>query len=159
MDVRRIATALLLLGAICLLPLAASAQSDEAYIKYRQKVMGSLGQNMGGIGDILKEKLPLQENIPAHAAAISESAKAIAAAFKHKVTEGKTDALPGIWSDLKDFAAKADDASKEAAKLAEVARGGNMEAIGAQVKKLGGTCGACHKEYRKKKEDSYKSKM
>jgi cytochrome c556 len=47
---------------------------------------------------------------------------------------------------------------REAAELATVAQGGNMEAISAQVKKLSDACGNCHKPYRKPKEESYKNK-
>jgi cytochrome c556 len=156
----RIAIALTALGAFLLLPLhSASAQSDEAYIKYRQKVMGSLGQNMGAIGDIMKEGLPYKENIAHHAAAINEAAKSIAAAFKKEVTAGPTDAKGDIWKEYKEFGEKAEKLQAESAKLMKVSMSGDMSALGAQVKELGGACGGCHKEYRKPKEESYKNKM
>ena len=44
------------------------------------------------------------------------------------------------------------------AELAKISQSGNMEAISAQVKKLGDACGACHKPFRKPKEESYKNK-
>lgn len=155
----RIAIALTVLGAFFLLPLhSASAQSDDAYIKYRQKVMGALGQNMGAIGDIMKEGLPLKENIAHHAASIHEAAKNIAAAFQKKVTAGPTDAKPAIWDEMGEFKEKIDKLESESAKLTKVAMSGDMSAVGAQVKELGGACGGCHKEYRKPKEESYKNK-
>ena len=156
----RFCIALTVLGAIFLLPLSgAMAQSDEAYIKYRQKVMGSLGQNMGGIGDILKQGLPFKGNIAHHAAAINAAAQNIASAFEKKVTDGATDAKPKIWSDFAEFKEKAEKVQEESAKLAKVSMSGDMSAVGAQVKALGKACGGCHKEYRKPKEESYKNKM
>jgi cytochrome c556 len=56
------------------------------------------------------------------------------------------------------FTAAADAMGREAAELAKVAQNGNMEAISAQVKKLGEACSNCHKPYRKPKEESYKNK-
>ena len=48
---------------------------------------------------------------------------------------------------------------KAANQLSEtVANGGDGAAIGANVKALGRTCGGCHKEFRKPKEESYKAK-
>ena len=160
MSFTRLTIALTVLGAFCLLPFgSAFAQSDNAYIQYRQKVMQAQGANMGAIGEILKEKLPLAKNIADHAAQVSESAKLIPSAFKHKVTDGMTDAKAKLWDDWKEFEEKAGDLQKAAAHLASVAKGGDMAAIGDAVKGVGKTCGGCHKEYRKPKEESYKNKM
>jgi len=134
------------------------AQDDAAFIQYRQKVMTSNGANMGAIGDILKNKLPYQSNIQVHAQEIQRMSTLIPGAFKKDVAAGKTDAKPEIWKEWDKFAAAADALGREAAELATVAQGGNMEAIGAQVKKLSDTCGNCHKPYRKPKEESYKNK-
>ena len=159
MSSMRLTIALTVLGAFCLLPFASAfAQSDDAYIKYRQKVMQSQGANMGAIGDILKEKLPLAGNIAEHAASIHETALLIASAFKHQSAEGMTDAKPDVWKDSKGFEEKAEALKKASANLASVAKGGDMAAIGDAVKAMGKTCGDCHKDYRKPKEESYKNK-
>jgi cytochrome c556 len=134
----------------------AQAQSDEAFVLYRQKVMSGNGASMGAIGDILKNKLPYQNHIVTHAQDIQRISTLIAEAFKKEVTAGKTDAKPEIWKDWEKFAATAKELGEESGKLAEVARAGNMEAIEAQVKKLGDTCSSCHKPFRKPREESYK---
>ena len=136
----------------------AQAQEDEAFVQYRQKVMMSNGANNGAIGDILKNKLPYPDHILVHAQEIQRMSALIPAAFKKEVTAGKTDAKPEIWKEWDKFVAAADAMGREAAQLATVAQGGNMEEIGAQVKKLGETCGSCHKPYRKPREESYKSR-
>ena len=136
----------------------AQAQEDEAFIQYRQKVMTSISANNGAIGDILKNKLSYQNHILVHAQDIQRMSTLIPDAFKKEVATGKTDAKPEIWKEWDKFAEAADAMGREAAHLATVAQGGNMEAIGAQVKKLGDACGNCHKPYRKPKEESYKNK-
>jgi cytochrome c556 len=134
----------------------ALAQDDEAYIGYRQRVMQSQGASMGAIGDILKHKLPYNSHIAAHARDIQAMSTLIADAFKKEITAGKTDVKPEIWQEWEKFVAAAKDLERESAALAEVAQGGDMEAMAAQVKKVGGACGNCHKPYRKPKEESYK---
>ena len=134
------------------------AQDNEAFIQYRQKVMMSNGANMGAIGDILKYKLPFQSHITAHAEEIQRMSILIPDTFKKDVADGKTDAKPEIWKEWDKFTAAANDMGREAAELAKVAQSGNMEAISAQAKKLGDACGACHKPFRKPKEESYKNK-
>jgi cytochrome c556 len=150
---------LLPLFVICLaLPLTeAQAQSDEAFVQYRQKIMASQSASMGAINDILKNKLPYDGHIAAHARDIAASSALVGDAFKKQITEGKTDAKPEIWQEWDKFLAAAETLANESNKLAAVAQSGDMEAIGAQAKKVGGVCGDCHKPYRKPKEQSYKN--
>jgi cytochrome c556 len=145
------------LGLVFVLSTQAQAQSDEASILYRQKLMASNGAHNGAIGDILKNKLAYQSlHIVNHAKAINLNSALIEEAFKKEITAGKTDAKPDIWKDWGKYVAAAKAMGDESAKLAEVAQAGNMEAIGAQMKKLGETCSNCHKSFRKPKEESYK---
>ena len=82
----------------------------------------------------------------------------IASAFRKEITAGKTDAKPEIWQEWDKFQEAVKTLEQESGQLAEVAQGNDMEAIEAQVKKLAGACGNCHKPYRKPKEESYKNK-
>jgi cytochrome c556 len=137
---------------------AALAQDDEALTQYRQKVMTSQGTSMGAMNDILKNKLPFPNHISAHAQDIQRMTALIPEAFKKEITAGKTDAKAEIWKEWDKYIAASEALGQEAAKLAEVAQKNDMEAITAQVKKVGDACGTCHKPYRKPKEESYKSK-
>lgn len=148
----------LLVLACLTIPLAGvQAQNDEAFIEYRQKVMQSNGANMGAIGTILKNKLPQHGNIAHHAYQIQSASQLIASAFQKQITAGKTDAKPDIWQDWNKFAEAAKAMEAASGKLVTVAQSGDMEAIDAQVKALGKTCGDCHKPFRKPKEESYKN--
>lgn len=134
----------------------AQAQDDEHILGYRQKVMKSMGASMGAIGDILKHKLPFAGHIGVHAADISRMSAVIAESFEKEITEGRTDAKPDVWQDWDKFVAAAETLQEEGAKLADIASGGDMAAIGAQVKNLGKACGDCHKPFRKPKEERFK---
>ncbi len=148
----------LLLLLVCLgLPLTgAQAQSDEAYLVYRQKVMQSQSANVGAIVTILKNKLPYQDNIVMHAHEIQMASQLIASAFKKNITAGKTDAKPDIWQDWDKFDAAAQKLEEESGRLATVAQSGDMAAIVEQVKKLRKSCGGCHKPFRKPKKERFK---
>lgn len=137
---------------------SALAQQDADYVVYRQKVMQGIGANMGSIGQIFKKKLPLQGNVEQHALIISRAATLISSAFKKQVTSGKTDAKPEIWQDWSKFQQAAKALQEQSAKLARVAKSGNVKAIIGELKATGKRCGGCHKKFRKPKEESYKRK-
>jgi cytochrome c556 len=137
---------------------AAQAADDQVWIEYRQTVMSGIGAQMGGIGDILKNGLPLTPNIEYHALAISQSSHLIAPAFKQKVVAGATDAKPEIWSDPVKFQQAIDKMKSEADLLAAAVGEGNMDLVPGRVKALGKSCGGCHESFRKPNEESYKNK-
>jgi cytochrome c556 len=63
-------------------------------------------------------------------------------------TGGETHALPAIWTNKADFDAKAANFAAAADKLSDAAASGDKAAFEAQWKATGGTCGACHRDYR-----------
>lgn len=136
----------------------AQAATDQPSIEYRQLVMGSIGSNMGAIGGIMKNQLALPGAIANHARQMADAAKLIAPAFKQKVTAGKTDAQPEIWTDWAKFEAAAADYEKAATNLATAANGSDPTAVGLAVRALGESCGGCHDSFRKPKEESYKNR-
>ncbi len=148
----------LLLLSLCLaLPFAtAQAQSDEAFLQYRQKLMQTLGATMGSIGQILKNKLPFRGHIATHAHDLNQLSKLIPDAFKKEITAGRTDAKPDVWKDWNKFVAASEKLGQESAKLAEVTSSADMAAIEAQMKAVGASCGGCHKPFRKPKEERFK---
>ena len=144
----------LLAATLLALPIAnAQAQDDAAHLAYRQKVMQSIGANSGAIGDILKNKLPLQANIATHARALREASTLIESAFKKEIATGRTDAKAEIWKKWPKYVAAAKKMTDASSALVAAAEGGDAEAIGAAMKEVGGSCGNCHKPYRKAKEE------
>lgn len=60
----------------------------------------------------------------------------------------ETEALPVIWDEPEDFAAKVANLQMAVAELQAAAGSGDMDAIGAAVKTVGGACQSCHKKFR-----------
>jgi len=89
----------LILATIAAMAGTSLAQEDVAHVKYRQKVMKSIGAGMGAISDILKNGLPLTDNIGVHAQSLELAGSLIESAFKAPVSAGHTEALLAIWMD------------------------------------------------------------
>ncbi len=135
---------------------ALAQPKDQHYLTYRQKLMASIGADMGAIGVSLKANLPSKANIGVHAEAIYNASKLIEGAFKKEITEGKTDSKPDVWKDWDKFVAAAKRLTEESGKLSAVANAGDEAALGAQVKAMSKTCGGCHKLFRKLKKERFK---
>lgn len=133
---------------------AAGAGAGEADIKYRQAVMKAVGGHMGAISTILKSEGNTKHLKP-HAEAMAALSEIAGDIFPENSSEmeGPTGALGAIWDKPKEFAAVQKTFRVEAGKLAKLAGGGDMAAIGAQVAALGkNACKACHTDFRAKKK-------
>lgn len=130
---------------------------DQVQIGYRQKLMSTIGANMGAIGDILKHRLDRPGAVANHAGQMAEAAALIAPAFRKQVTEGATDAKPKIWKDWAKFEEAIAGYEAAARDLAQAASGDDPAAVGPAMRALGKSCGSCHKPFRKPKEESYKN--
>ncbi len=133
----------------------ALADNPAGVIAYRQKVMGAKSGHLGAIGQILKHGLSYTGHIEGHAKALVHLAGLLEEVFPEGTGKGKTDALPEIWSDRDGFLKAARKLKSEASNLVKVAGSGDRSAIGAQVKKVGKSCGGCHKNYRQPKKKRY----
>lgn len=60
----------------------------------------------------------------------------------------KTAAKPAIWAKSQEFRSAQDAFARQAAAFQRAARTGNIAAIRAESRKLGGTCKACHDTFR-----------
>ncbi len=87
------------------------------------------------------------QDVAANAQKIAEIATQVPALFELNEITGDSEALPAIWENWDDFQSKAAGLEQAALAVADAAaNGGDMEAAG---KALGGSCGACHKSYKK----------
>ncbi len=76
-------------------------------------------------------------------------AKQIPLAFpKGSDTGHNTKAKPEIWSDNAGFVKDADDLATAAEKLQTLIKANDLSGTAAQIKVVGGACGACHRTYR-----------
>ena len=111
---------------------------------------------MKGVGGAMKAiKAAVEGNTAADAVAPAEKIAAtmtkVPGLFPKGSDQGETDAKPEIWTDWAKFEEAAANAGAAAEKLAMVAKGGDAAATGEALKALGGTCGGCHKPFRKPK--------
>jgi cytochrome c556 len=67
-----------------------------------------------------------------------------------KGTSAKTRALPAIYSNRAKFDEIASKFQNDVHDLVSVSNGGDEAAVTAQLKKVAGSCGGCHKEFREK---------
>ncbi len=132
--------------------------ANEAYVGYRQKIMAAVGGHAGAIGAIVKSKLPEQDAIAALAEAVAKTADTVPAAFSHALHEGATDAKPEIWDNMDDFLTLNDAMRKASLALADAARKGDPAVVKKAMRDFSKSCGACHRSYRKPKEESYKQR-
>ncbi len=73
-----------------------------------------------------------------------KAAQQIPSAFETPATDPKSEALPEIWENWKDFSAKAAGMAETVASV-EV---DSLQGVQTAMKAIGQSCGACHKSYR-----------
>ena len=130
---------------------AFAVDEPENMIKYRQSVMKAIGGHTGAIAGVVKGEVSFVGHVAAHARGINEMSKLIPQLFPKgtdNATMKDTRALPAIWEDPSKFETAARNLETESAKLIEVAQGGDVATIGAQLENVGKACGACHKPFR-----------
>jgi cytochrome c556 len=145
--------AAVLLFAVCATVIANSAfaQKPEDAIKYRKGVYSVIGWNFGPMAAMAKGERPYDAVAFArHAEIVAFMSKLPLEGFVPGSDTGETKAKPEIWLDMDDFKAKLEKMQQEVAKLAEVAKGGDLNASKAQLGEAGKACKACHDKYRNK---------
>lgn len=129
----------------------AQAQKPEDQIKYRKAAFNLLSANFGPIVATAKGDRPFNAaDVQRFADRADFIAKLPWDYFGAGSDKGDTRALPAIWSDQAKFKAAADAMQGEVAKLAQVAKGGDLAQIRSQVGAVGKACTACHDDFRRK---------
>ncbi len=129
----------------------AAAQEEEGAIKHRKAIMRAVGGHMGAMGLIIKGEVRFVDDLKGHAHAMVELSKIVERVFPEGSDFGETRALESIWEKPKEFKQAITNFQTEAAKLAKIAGGTDGQAFIVQYKKLGKSCGGCHKKFREKK--------
>jgi len=131
---------------------AEDAEDVEAYVEYREKVMKNIGSQSGAIGDILKNKLPYNDHILVHAKGLQAASRLVMPAFKKKAMKEGGDAKAEIWQKWDKYVVAARKLEVASDKLVAAAEKGDMKAVGAAMREVGGSCGNCHKPFRMPKD-------
>jgi cytochrome c556 len=151
MKVRLVVSGLALVAAMASVAAVAQEKKATGVVAVRQNAMKANGGHTGAIRAILTEKPELIEQVVVHANAIAEVAPLIPAMFPEGSTQEPTWALPVIWERKDEFDQHAKELQTLAGKLAETAKGGDVQATLAAFATMGKQgCGGCHDTFRKK---------
>ncbi|MCK0140899.1 cytochrome c [Aliiroseovarius sp. F20344] len=122
--------------------------TNPAVIK-RMEAMKAIGGSMKTLSGMAKGEMDFDAaKANAAVATIAEKGMMVPALFEANEADPATEALPAIWENWDDFVKKTDNMVMAAKGVSEIADQG---AIGAALGQIGGTCKACHDDYRKKK--------
>ncbi|MDR0737044.1 MAG: cytochrome c [Zoogloeaceae bacterium] len=132
---------------------AQQALKPEQAIKYRQAAYSYISWNMSRIKNNVEGANYNKSEVIQAASAISAIANSGMGALyipgSEKDAGGvKTFVKPEFFSKPQEVARLAQNFTKEAAELARVAASGDAAAVKAQHGKLGGTCKACHDDFK-----------
>jgi cytochrome c556 len=134
-------------------PLAVShLVKEEAMQSYRQSYFTLLAMNFSPMTAMVKGDMPWDDG---KMLAFAEDFAAVASvdvarAFGPGTDKGTTRAKPEIWENTDDFVEKYQALQSAAEGLLAAAQSGDRGAIGGAIKDTGGTCKACHDEYKSK---------
>jgi cytochrome c556 len=126
------------------------AKAEDA-IKYRKAAFTVMGTHFARIGAMVQGKAPFDAKLAAeNAELVASLSKLPWAAFGEGTDLGDTKAKPEVWKDQAKFKAAAEKMQLEASKLAQAAQTGKEDAIKAAFSATGGSCKACHDDFRSK---------
>lgn len=129
---------------------AVAIDPDEA-VKARQAVLKDMGKTMKELGAIAKSDVEGQrEALIAASTKMRELAPQPWDYFGQEtaIARVNTEAKATIWADPAGFRKAQDDLIAATDALALVAAKGDSKAVGEKIGALGGTCGACHKQFK-----------
>lgn len=129
---------------------AVAIDPDEA-VKTRQTTLKEYGKLMKEMGVIAKGDIEGQREALVTASTRLQTISAEPWPYfgqETAVARVNTEARSSIWSDPAGFRKAQDDFMAAAAALALVAAKGDAKTIGEKIGALGGTCGACHKQFK-----------
>ena len=150
--VLRVLTAGLALG---LAGQALAADSSENLVKYRKNVMKAIGGHTGAIAAVVKGEVSYGAHVANHARGIKDMSLIVPDIFPANsgpMDYADTRALPKIWEEPAKFKQAVSAFQSAAAKFADIAEGGDRQAIADGLGALGKACGGCHKPFRKEKK-------
>ena len=146
-----------LLGTLLGLSLLSSAtvahiEQSEPLQSLRQSYFALLGMTFGPMGDMVKGKIEWDNALfTTWANDLNHAAQfGVERGFAPGSDKGMTRAKPNIWSKMYDFQSKLDNFRAAASNLAYIAAEGYSAASREQFVATGGTCKACHDEYKSK---------
>jgi cytochrome c556 len=132
-------------------PASAQFAKAEDAVKYRQSALFVMQQNFSRVAGMAAGKIPFDAKVAADSAAVAEFVSKLPwAGFGPGTDKPESKAKPEIWTSKAKFDDYARKMETEMVKLAVAAKSGNLDGIKAAVNATGGTCKACHDDFRTK---------
>lgn len=136
---------------------AAVDEDSPAYraYEYRHGLMHVIGAKNAVLRGMARGDIPPDD---AHFRKAASDLAALSTMVAEGFPEGSGDvqgsrALPAIWSNPDDFAAKIQEFEKAATDVADAAATGGFAGGKDSVKAVGDACGDCHRDFRAKEDD------
>lgn len=131
---------------------AAVAQvKPDVLVKQRQSAMTLIGKYFGPLGGMAQGKVPFDAKIVQRNADYLDALSQMPWDGFDAGTKGeKSRALPAIFEQPGKFKEAADRFQSEVDKLQQAAKGGDENAIKAQIGAVGKSCAGCHDNFRAK---------
>ncbi len=138
-------------GAVAVATTAMAQPKPENFVKQRQSALALIGWYFGPLGAVAKGEKPFNKDDAVRATSYLVPLSKMPWEGFVAGTEnvGNTKAKPEIWSKAADFKKAADNMQTEMAKLAQLASAGDEAGFKKQFGAVGGTCKACHDDFRK----------
>lgn len=119
---------------------------QDPEVQDRMEGMKAIGDATKVMGEMVRGNTPFDAAaVRAAAAEIEREALRIPALFESAAEDPLSEALPAIWENWDDFAAKAEGTAAAARQAAGVS---DVEALRAALSGLADSCKACHEPYR-----------
>ncbi len=138
-------------GAVAIATTALAQPRPEQFVKQRQSALALIGWYFGPMGAVAKGEAPFNKEDAVrrttNLVALSKMPWEGFVAGTENV--GNTKAQPAIWSQAAKFKDAATKMETEMVKLAAAANAGNEAEFKKQFGVVGGTCKACHDDFRK----------
>jgi cytochrome c556 len=125
----------------------------ERAIEYRQAVYKIVAGNFGPLSQVAQGKADFKaENATRQATRLAQIATFVGDAYPDISKEGKTRALPAVWSNRQEFDQIVADLVTHTITLAEVVENSSSagDELKAAVVAVGNDCKACHDKFRAK---------
>lgn len=131
---------------------AHSESTGNAEADFRIAEMKKLGMNMGAIAKVAKGEVAYSDSLNDNAEEIAGIAANMPKFFPEGSGVEASRAKPEIWTQPDEFQKDIEDFQAAATQLVVAVKSGDQAMIGAALKETGGTCGGCHKQFRKPKQ-------
>ena len=125
----------------------------ERAIEYRQAVYKIVAGNFGPVSQVAQGKADFKADVtPRQAARLAQIATFVGDAYPDISKDGKTRALPAIWTNRKEFDQIVADFVTHTKTLADVAENSSSagEEFKTAVAAVGNDCKSCHDKFRAK---------